>query len=145
MNFDIDPKILWFYNFIYQDDPSRVFGRITMIIRIGRIIWFWLVMATCRVRVEFFDTRIRPAGSPLLPKLGRLINGFFFFNPKPSLLSLYGPHLATFGPNPWPNPTQSYYNNKKKKKKKPKHKHKQQHKSINIVISLAEIRFLDRK
>ena len=60
-----------------------------------------------RVRVGFFDAQTRPAGPPLLPRPGPF-NKWFFFSSKPASSGVHRPRPATSGPNPRPNPTQSY-------------------------------------
>ena len=68
-------------------------------------------MATSQVQIGFFETRTQTAGPPLLLELGPFNKRVSFFSPKPSLLGLHGPREpipATFGPNLWSNPTQSY-------------------------------------
>ena len=97
-------------------------------------------IATGQVQVGFLYIRTRSTGLYPLPESGPFNKRVFFLAPNSALQVSVGPVQPLLGLIRGP-----IRPNLIKKKQKQKLKHKQQHKSINIVISLVEMRFLDRK
>ena len=90
-----------------------------------------------------FDSQTQPVGLPPLPGPNSFNKRIFFFSHKPASSGLRRPRPATSRPNLWPNSTQSFSFSFLTQTET----QTQTTTQINqhCVISLAEMRFLDRK